>query len=334
VNIKVKRILPFLVSSALLCTVACNPSGSSKGDPKTGGKEEAVKPIVVTGPVGKPGAIYPLYRKGKWGYVDSTGKFVIEPQFLLAYRFAEDVAPVANDKNKWGYINREGKFEIEPKYDGAGPFSEGHAMVILRNQAGIINRKGAMVVEPRFARIGLFHDGLAPAVVIHDSINGTKVPEGGYIDFTGKFVIPAQFDPGLTAFNEGVAGVRRLGQMWSFIDRNDKIVIKPAYFQLGQFSEGMAAFMNEASLWGFIDRSGKVVITPKFSGVKVFGEDLCAVRTPPGKLWGFINRSGALVIKEQFDNAERFVDGMAMVSSEGKVGYIDKSGKYVIPLAN
>ena len=334
VHIKVKRILPFLVSSALLGMVACanREAGSSKDDPKAKGSTPAG--AVVSGPAGKAGALYPLYRKGKWGFSDSTGKFVIEPQFPLAFRFTENLAPACNDKNRWGFINPEGKWAIEPKFEGAGPFSEGHATIFLNKQAGVINAKGTIVVEPSYARIGLFHEGLAPTVVMEGSVNGTRVPVGGYIDYTGKFKIAPQFDPALTAFGDGVAGVRRLGQMWSFIDKNDKIVIKPAYFQLGQFSEGMAAYMNEAGLWGFIDRAGKIAITAKYAGVKIFSEDLCAIKTPKSNTWGFIDKTGSIVIKEQFDNVERFIDGMAMVSSEGKVGYIDKTGKYVIPLGN
>jgi hypothetical protein len=333
VSIKVKRILPFLVSSALLCTVACREPGSSKkGDPKT--NETTPTGSVATGTGGKTGALYPLYRKGKWGFSDNTGKFVIEPQYLLAYRFTEDLAPVSNDKGKWGYINREGKWEIEPKYDGAGPFSEGHAGVIVKREWGVINKKGTVVVEPRFARVGIFRDGLAPAVVIRDSVGGAKVADGGYIDYTGNFKIQPQFEPGLTNFSEGVAGVRRVGQMWSFIDKNDKIAIKPAYFMVGQFSEGMAAFKNEAELWGFIDRTSKIVITPRYAGVRLFSEGLCAVKTPKSKLWGFIDKTGAIVIKEQFENADQFHDGMAMVSLGGKVGYIDKTGQYVIALGN
>jgi hypothetical protein len=175
---------------------------------------------------------------------------------------------------------------------------------------------------------------LAPVVVVRDSVAGTKAADGGYIDYTGNFKILPQFEPDLTNFNEGLAGVRRLGQMWSFIDKNDKVVIKPAYFKVAQFAEGMAAFRNEADLWGFIDRSSKIVITPRFAGVRLFSEGLCGVKTPKSKGWGFIDKTGALVIKEQFDNTDQFHDGMAMVSLGGKVGYIDKTGQYVIPLGN
>jgi len=335
VSIKVKRILPFLVSSALLCTVACNNPSSSKGEPKT--KEPGTGTStgeVATGTGGKTGALYPLYRKGKWGFSDNTGKMIIEPKFSLVFRFTEDLAPVCDEKGKWGYINREGKWEIEPKFDGAGPFSEGHAGVIVKREWGVINKKGTMTVEPRFARVGIFRDGLAPAVVVRDSVGGTKAADGGYIDYTGNFKIQPQFEAGLTNFSEGVAGVRRIGQMWSFIDKNDKIVIKPAYFMLGQFGDGMAAFRNEADLWGFIDRTSKIVITPKYAGVRMFSEGLCAVKTPKSKFWGFIDKTGSIVIKEQFDNADQFHDGMAMVSLGGKVGYIDKTGQYVIPLGN
>ncbi|MFB3897122.1 MAG: WG repeat-containing protein, partial [bacterium] len=38
------------------------------------------------------GLLYPIKKDGKWGYIDRTGKIVIQPQFLERSRFQEGLA--------------------------------------------------------------------------------------------------------------------------------------------------------------------------------------------------------------------------------------------------
>ncbi len=46
---------------------------------------------------------------GKYGYIDKTGKYVINPQFDYAGSFSEGLA-VVEIGGKWGYIDKTGKF--------------------------------------------------------------------------------------------------------------------------------------------------------------------------------------------------------------------------------
>jgi hypothetical protein len=44
-----------------------------------------------------------------WGYIDKTGKTVVNPQFISASSFSEGLAAVRIDTgktSKWGYISR------------------------------------------------------------------------------------------------------------------------------------------------------------------------------------------------------------------------------------
>ena len=53
---------------------------------------------------------------GKWGFIDQTGKWVIEPQFDEIWKFGENGLAIAKIKNKFGFINRTGQWVIKPKY--------------------------------------------------------------------------------------------------------------------------------------------------------------------------------------------------------------------------
>ena len=130
-----KRFVPFLVCAVMLSLMGCKESGVSQTKTAEAPKEPPASDptkIAPAGTWGKPNELYPVLKGGKWGYIDNTGKMVIEPQFLMASRFNEDLAMVVEaKKKKVGYIDREGKFVIEPKFDGGGPFSEGFAAMYL-----------------------------------------------------------------------------------------------------------------------------------------------------------------------------------------------------------
>jgi hypothetical protein len=54
-----------------------------------------------------------FFEGGKWGYIDKTGKYIINPQFDEAMGFNEGLASVRIG-DKWGYIDKNGKFVWNP----------------------------------------------------------------------------------------------------------------------------------------------------------------------------------------------------------------------------
>ena len=53
---------------------------------------------------------------GKWGYMDESGKVLIEPKYMGTQRFAEEKAIVNVDHNHYGLIDKHGKYIIKPQY--------------------------------------------------------------------------------------------------------------------------------------------------------------------------------------------------------------------------
>ena len=54
------------------------------------------------------GELFPVEQNGKYGFIDSTGKTVIAPQFDSAGLFSEGLARVQIG-DKWGFIDKTGK---------------------------------------------------------------------------------------------------------------------------------------------------------------------------------------------------------------------------------
>jgi hypothetical protein len=123
-----------------------------------------------------------------------------------------------------------------------------------------------------------------------------------------------------------------------YIDRTGRVVIPPRFPEFGnsgsEFHDGLLQVAT--SNGRYVDRSGKVVIDRGVAGGWDFSEGLAAAMSQNEKLWGYIDTSGKFAITPRFASTEQdyvwpFRDGMAKIEVKGKFGYIDHSGKFVIP---
>lgn len=129
-------------------------------------------------------------------------------------------------------------------------------------------------------------------------------------------------------FSDGLAKVTVDGKA-GFIDSTGKLVIPAKYSDAGEFNEGLAPFENSKGKWGYINSDGKTAIPAAYDWAISFHEGLGLVQV--GKLWGFIDRNGKIVIEPKFEEASSFQEGFAVVgfyADEGKWqrNFIDKTG--------
>lgn len=85
---------------------------------------------------------------GKWGYVDKTGAFAVEPRYTEASQFKGGFAMVKRD-GKWAFIDKTGKEICAPKFDEALSFVKGTASVKVGEAWGVIDASCAWVREPK-----------------------------------------------------------------------------------------------------------------------------------------------------------------------------------------
>lgn len=99
---------------------------------------------------------------------------------------------------------------------------------------------------------------------------------------------------------------------------------------------------------GYIDLQGNVVIEPQYNRVSAFSEGLAAVQeyvapsvpvnelpygTSLGGDWFYIDKTGKQAFSGRYSDASRFESGYAYVAnSSDKYGYINTTGKTVIPM--
>ncbi len=80
-----------------------------------------------------------------YGFINTKGEIVIEPQFIRASNFSEGFASVFNTDKSCGFINENGDFVIEPKYSGCCDFKNGLANVAAEEGSCYINKKGEII---------------------------------------------------------------------------------------------------------------------------------------------------------------------------------------------
>ena len=148
----------------------------------------------------------------------------------------------------------------------------------------------------------------------------------GYIDKTGKEVIPCQYEAA-AAFSEGLGSVfvgDFPGGRVGFVDKTGQMVI-PAKYGDGSstatftFSEGLAGVMGAGQYYtqGYIDKTGQVVIPFEYREVRPFSEGVAPVAIGAarvGSKWGYIDKTGTLVIPAKYDDARSLSEGMAAVA--------------------
>jgi hypothetical protein len=110
---------------------------------------------VGSSPIGKIGGAEHItarrFEGGMWGFIDTTGQFVINPTMSEAKGFNEGYAPIRMGK-KWGFLGTDGQYLIPPRFSFAGPFRDGFARVFIgRNEeihpgrAAWVNRQGEII---------------------------------------------------------------------------------------------------------------------------------------------------------------------------------------------
>ena len=102
-------------------------------------------------------AILTDLEKEHYGFIDTTGVFVIEPNLTLwggaaAYHYPifSDGLCVYQSNKKFGFMDVHGRSVIPAKFDGADDFSEGLAAVLINGQVQFINVKGEIAIDAQF----------------------------------------------------------------------------------------------------------------------------------------------------------------------------------------
>lgn len=149
----------------------------------------------------------------------------------------------------------------------------------------------------------------------------------GYLDLSGKVVIPARFDKTFP-FSEGVGRFAHQ-DLFGYINADARLIVGNVFKEAFDFKEGLAR-VKDGPVWSFIDKTGKEKFTVVGEKVTDF-ENGHAIFSRKG-FFGYINKGGKEIFPPILTQAEHFINGVARVNVGQFYGLIDETGELVIPL--
>jgi WG containing repeat len=247
-----------------------------------------------------------------WGYINTSGEFAISPRFESSlsdyvWSFADGLARI-KVKDKFGFIDHSGAFVIQPQLLNAIDFHDGMARVVTEGPCvylpdgpcadpefvggrrtgpaasckfTYIDKSGTMLTKERFDFARDFSEGLAPV----------RIGElWGYIDKMGSIVITPRFEDA-ESFHSGLSRIRMNG-LYGYADKSGNIVVKPRQKHAESFSDGLAVVGDDLGYW-YIDQHGNQTFQGKFEVASPFFKGLANVKLSDG--FAYITKSGRSV---------------------------------------
>lgn len=290
--------------------------------------------------------------KNKFGVIDKSGKWIVQPEYNFISGFNSGLSPFQKNENeKYGYMNLKGEIVIEPKYDSAGWFYEERALVCEEQKnyddstCGFINLKGEYITDKIFSQYHSlwFSEGLA---MVCSGKNENLLC--GYIDKDGTQVLKlgnwthqnkyGEYSSMLGGFSKGLAlvGGRWFDgniQKWGFFNKNfeyqipeiltaplTKFAFEPYDFNGDLQWQTVGTSKDSKGQTAAMNKMGEILFFSTYEEVREFRQGLSAVKVK-GK-WGYVNEKNEMVIEPIYDEAREFYEGLAAVRVNRKWGFV------------
>ena len=277
--------------------------------------------------------LYKNIVKMKGGYAALTNNGRVEwidmdPPTMEGYAFAFDyddapvrkVARLIGGKLYWGFTDMDGQEIVSCEWDDA--MLLGGVIRVKRDSLwGLMDLSGKELSACRFdSAFAPYREGRC------------AVQRGGlwgFVNERGEEVVECSYDA-VTDF-QGGRSVVLLDEHYGFIDTDGAAVTPLMYDMALPFSEGLAEVWRDGYA-GSINTEGKEILPCEFDYVDECSEGL--VMAKKGKHWVFYDTEGKVAIdlaEMDIDGVSRFKEGLCGISRDWKWGFIDRSGKQVLP---
>lgn len=258
----------------------------------------------------------------KYGYIDTSGKEAIKPQYCFADNFSEGLAAVRDlNSGKMGYIDKQGNMVIQPQFNWAWDFQEGVSAVdVDNNNWGLIDKSGKLITEPKYTLISSFIEGMA---FVGTAPQGSRHPtKFGFINSKGEEVTKIQYDFAYPFYN-GLAIVEKADKNGNYkeiyINKKGEELKKLVSNSALAFYQSLSRLCNADKVYENINY--KVIDNDyKYDTILNFNKGLAIVGK--NSKYGYVDKTSKEVIPLVFDNVGEFNEGLACVSLGEKKYFI------------
>lgn len=181
----------------------------------------------------------------KYGYIDLTGKVVIEAEYSKTTWVENNMVRLQKGFKDWGIMNMQGE-EVTPFiYKSIGSWHDGRALVKKNKKYGYLNEQGEVAIDLEYAYALGFEKGIA--LVEKDG----KI---GFIDPQNEVKIDFQYDD----FKLITDVVEDASSMSGYGNTNERFIMEEGYI-----------IVSRDGLWGYIDTEGQEILPLEYTYVGV-----------------------------------------------------------------
>lgn len=221
---------------------------------------------------------------------------------------------------KLGIVDKNGDTLIKSKYDNFLKLNNSNILIgYLGENKYLINLKKKTEQLVDYENFGEESEGL---------ILTLKDKKLGYIDDTGKEIIPNKYDVAFKVQKESKYLQVKEGNKWLLIEKNGKLYKELPYDDLGEYKDGYTLVMLDNKL-GYIDRDGNEKIAPQFLYATSFNKGYAIVGTESGL--GTIDSENKVIIPMIYDDID-IKNEYVYVKMDNKKGILDLSGQEILPV--
>ena len=189
--------------------------------------------------------------------------------------------------NKWGFIDTTGKLMIDYQYDRIRPFEKGVAPVCVTNSDRqdewfLIDRKGDPINKKHYGELSNYKNGMARATVRGQGV--------GLIDTKGKEILPcvylfAGYGTKTDWFIEGTMLVTALGKEHSYalLDRDGNMLLDLSKYRAANYvivtndpfpRLPLLIVSKDNNMCTLIDFKGKEILSREYKSITLLNDQL------------------------------------------------------------
>lgn len=239
----------------------------------------------------------------RYGFVNESGDWVIEPIYLSARDFSNGFAFIHHN-GKGFYINERNEILGKAYFDSGEDFNLFGAPVHEAGYAGYISDGGAYIIKPKYIRAYPIVNGFAlvneyggsdysyinlnsqESIINFSHIGDIDINfasgdssllpyfcedgKWGFINEIGELILPCEHDA-VRIFSEGKAGVAKTQNsgdlLWNYIDTKGKRISSYEYSLVSDYKYGLTSVMkmkNNSETYYLLDDKGKKVTNKEY----------------------------------------------------------------------
>ncbi len=218
----------------------------------------------------------------------------------------------------FGFMDYDGICVIEPTYEYLGFYNEGLAVAVKEGKYGYIDKGNNIVIDFQYESGSDFENGRA-IVGLNEKV--------GIINRAGFTVLPLRFED-IGAFSEGLIYAKK-DSLYGYYDNSGFQRLEYKYKEAFSFTNGLAK-VQIGKNQSFIDIYGTEVVAPLFESIHFFNDSLL-VFEKDGK-FGICRKNGSIIDSARFDVIGTLMNGRAIVTQKGKLGYMNGEGKIILDI--